>query len=174
MSGISKLVDDRIEQIKRERVELDALRKELDEREAALVQRESAPPPPVPEAALPIITVQTDIIKLRAELLTELAALEEQKIFLLEGLQREIELLKEKKVAQQIEDAKELAQLRVSKMEEVEKELEVYRQRCFENLKTDLQRQRELNAQRAATVLADDGKRATRSRPRKAADDADE
>lgn len=176
MSGISKIIDERIDQLRQQRNELDTLRAELEAREAALVKRESAPPKTPPatsqtppkrgrgrpkkgEEKTPSLPSQADLIRMRQALFAELAVLEEQKITLLQNLQaqkneaeRVIAQLEEDKATRQIELSNTLACIKLQKMTELERELEIYREECFVNLRADLERQRALNAQRLAEL----------------------
>jgi hypothetical protein len=184
MSGISKIVDERIEQLRREKLELDNIREDLKKREAALNQREAAAPGVAPSVAQgasdPTASAkrgrgrprkgespnlpppdsdvwrkaQADIARLRALQFADLAAIEGQKIALLE----EIEAIKSKDLAERErlhrEYMDDLTKLKLKKMKELEKYLEEYREECFANIQADFERQRALNKQRAEEVAA--------------------
>jgi hypothetical protein len=97
---------------------------------------------------------QTDMIRLRAMQFAELASIEERKLSLLE----EIETLKAKDQAERerlhMEYIDDLARLKLKKMTELEAYLEHYRDECFAGIQADFERQRAINAQRAAEWVA--------------------
>ncbi|MCL2499963.1 MAG: hypothetical protein FWE90_06450 [Defluviitaleaceae bacterium] len=177
MSGISKIVDERIEQLRKEKIELDNIREDLKNRELLLAEREAAVPVPAPSAPataqappkrgrgrprkgespnIPPLDSEAwrkaaaDMARLRAIQFADLAAIEGQKLALLE----EIESIKARDMAERerlhLAYIDDLAKLKLQKMAELEQYLEEYREECFANIQADLRRQRELNAQRAA------------------------
>lgn len=174
MSGISKIIDERIEQLRREKIELDAIRRNLTEREEALKKREkaqasvSAKPaapitpaiPPAPpkrgrgrprkgEAPPPSLPTQAELTRMRTALFAELTELEEKKTAVLEEMQRELAALDEEKITRRMEMDNQLARLKLQNMTALEKELEEYREECFANLQAEYVRQRELVQLRA-------------------------
>jgi small-conductance mechanosensitive channel len=170
MTGISKIVDDRIEKLRQEKIELDNLRQELAEREAAIELREkaaplqapplqaappntpsTAPQPPAPvkrgrgrpkkgEALPPTLPSQTELAKMRAALFTELAELEAAKASFLEEMRSELAALEEDYINRRIEIDTELDKYRLGRMKTLEKELEKHRRECFAALQDEQKR----------------------------------
>ncbi|MCL2204586.1 MAG: hypothetical protein FWB88_11685 [Defluviitaleaceae bacterium] len=172
MSGISKIVDERIEKLRKEKIELDALRENLAQRELQIAQREAAVvdmpapavfvPPHVPRAdaddspkrkrgrprkgespnAHPEGSdiwrkAQSDMARLRAAQFADLAAIEEQKLRLLDEM-----------FAERTEFLDSLAKLKLQKMTELEAYMEKYREDCIANIHADIERQRAFGRRR--------------------------
>ncbi|MCL2189727.1 MAG: hypothetical protein FWC16_12245 [Defluviitaleaceae bacterium] len=180
MAGISKIVDDRIEQLRREKMELDAMRTRLEEREAQLIGRETRLTEQEAAALAMPISIAGDESDAPAKrkrgrprkgespnqppegsdlwrkAQADMAKMRAAQFIELAEIEKQKSELLDAMLAEKAEFMDMLAKMKIDKMKELEEYLEAYREECFENIQNDLQRQKELNRQRLAEAQIDE------------------